>query len=324
MFRSIYLIAVACALVWSGTASAIVQDTSITATSTASSVPVQTITITQKPTATSKPVKTIKITVRRNETKTVRTKIDDQNGTFIDIIVTTGTGQSRTVTIPLSALLGGGPIDLGDGLTLRGGGPGIATPAPVPYTWSGFYVGGMGVGSFAHVDWTEFLASSGVRTNGNSASSGSGGGGVSIGYNSDSWYGAAFTAMFLNQAVNFDFPGGAFIGEKVKVILTLTAQASWYPTPQWRLYALGGPALVEKEFTINFITTAASSDQWLWGGTLGAGVEYRFDPRWSLFLQYQHIWVEDGDFNTPTSSPFFNYKFENNIDIIAGGVNFRF
>ena len=323
MFRPISLIAILCALVWSGTASAIVQDTTITATSNASSVPVQTITITQKPTATSKPVKTIKLVVHRNQTKTVTTKIDDQNGTFIDIIITTGTGQTRTVTVPLSTLVGGGPIDLGDGLTLRGGGSGVATPGPTPYTWTGFYIGGGGVGSFTHVDWNEYLGSSGARTNGNSASGSGGGGAVQVGYNSGSWWGGAISAMFLSNPANFTFANGASIGEKVKVILTATGQASWYPNQQWRLYALGGPALVEKEFNINF-TTSASSTQWLWGGTLGAGVEFRFDPRWSIFAQYQHIWVEDGNFNAPPNSPLFNYKFENNIDIIAGGVNFRF
>lgn len=324
MFRPIYLISILCALVWSGTASAIVQEGNITATSNASSVPVQTITITQKQTATSKPVKSIKLTIRRNESKTVKTKFDDDKGTVVDIIVTTGSGQ-RTVTVPLSTLLGGGPIDLGDGLTVQNTGTGIANPqtTPVPYTWTGFYVGGMGVVNFGHFDWSEFDALSGQQTNSNSKSGAGGGGGVVIGYNSGSWFGGAFTAMFLDQTLSYNFANGASIGEKIKTILTAAAQASWYPNPQFRLYALGGPALVEKEFNINF-TTSSSEDQWLWGGTLGAGAEYRINTTLSVFVQYQHIWVEDGHFNMPSASPFFNYKFENNIDIVAAGVNVHF
>jgi outer membrane immunogenic protein len=324
MYRPIYLCAALCALVWSGPASAIVQETNLTATSTATSVPVQTITITQKQTSTSKPVKSVKLTIRRNQTKTVRTTIDDDKGTVIDIVVVTGTGQERRVTIPLSTLLGGGPIDLGDGLTLQNNGPSTATPQmPMPYTWTGWYVGGMGVVNFGSFDWTEYDSLSGRQTNTNSKSGTGGGGGIAIGYNSDGWLGGAVTALFLNQSLDFNFPNNTSIGEKIKVILTATAQASWYPVPQFRLYALAGPALVEKEFFINF-STSSSENEWLWGGTLGAGVEYRITRTLSIFGQYQHIWVQDGHFDRPASSAFSNYTFQNDIDLVVAGVNVRF
>jgi hypothetical protein len=41
----------------------------------------------------------------------------------------------------------------------------------------------------------------------------------------------------------------------------------------------------------------------------------------SVFLQYQHTWWGAANFNTPTSSPFFNYAFKREDDTIRLGVN---
>ena len=41
----------------------------------------------------------------------------------------------------------------------------------------------------------------------------------------------------------------------------------------------------------------------------------------SVFLQYQHTWWGTANFNTPTSSPLFNYAFKREDDTIRLGVN---
>jgi hypothetical protein len=44
----------------------------------------------------------------------------------------------------------------------------------------------------------------------------------------------------------------------------------------------------------------------------------------SLFGQYQHTWWSNANFNTPASSPAFNYAFRREDDTIKLGVNFYF
>jgi hypothetical protein len=56
------------------------------------------------------------------------------------------------------------------------------------------------------------------------------------------------------------------------------------------------------------------------GGTPGVGGEYWLNRTWSIFAQYQHIWLEDGHFTMPAASPSFNYKFRNDLDIVTAGV----
>jgi hypothetical protein len=61
--------------------------------------------------------------------------------------------------------------------------------------------------------------------------------------------------------------------------------------------------------------------------TLGGGAEYQpsklriFGAPVSLFLQYQHSWWSDADFNKPASSPAFNYTFERDDDTLKLGLN---
>ena len=44
----------------------------------------------------------------------------------------------------------------------------------------------------------------------------------------------------------------------------------------------------------------------------------------SLFVEYQHTWWQDAQFNTPTSSPFFNYNFQRGDDTIKVGFSIYF
>jgi hypothetical protein len=43
----------------------------------------------------------------------------------------------------------------------------------------------------------------------------------------------------------------------------------------------------------------------------------------SVFAQYQHTWWNTANFNTPASSPAFNYAFKREDDTFKLGVNFH-
>jgi hypothetical protein len=59
----------------------------------------------------------------------------------------------------------------------------------------------------------------------------------------------------------------------------------------------------------------------------GLGGEYQpsswqlFGKPVSVFAQYQHTWWSTANFNTPTSSPGFNYAFKRDDDTIKLGFN---
>jgi hypothetical protein len=76
---------------------------------------------------------------------------------------------------------------------------------------------------------------------------------------------------------------------------------------------------------INFIPAFSSADARVAGATVGAG--FAWHPQsWqiaghavSLFGEYQHTWWQDANFNTPAASPFFNYTFARQDDVLKFG-----
>ena len=97
-------------------------------------------------------------------------------------------------------------------------------------------------------------------------------------------------------------------------------------SPGISVYGLAGAAWLNQDLNVNF-ATAASRNTTTPGFTLGLGGEYQptswrlFGNPVSVFLQYQHTWWSTANFNTPTSSPFFNYAFKREDDTFKLGVN---
>ncbi len=89
---------------------------------------------------------------------------------------------------------------------------------------------------------------------------------------------------------------------------------------------LAGAGWLNTELNVKF-ATAPSRTTTVPGFTLGGGGEYQpsalriFGEPMSVFLQYQHSWWQDADFNRPASSPNFNYTFKRDDDTIKFGLN---
>ena len=134
---------------------------------------------------------------------------------------------------------------------------------------------------------------------------------------------------YLNQTINHNFAGGQFLGTTTHWFVNAGVKAGFMTTSSFYLYGLAGAALLNHDLNVNF-ATAARSNVTTPGFTLGLGGEYH-PSSWqiaghpiSLFGQYQHTWWSDANFNTPTSSPAFNYAFRREDDTIKLGVNFYF
>lgn len=189
------------------------------------------------------------------------------------------------------------------------------------------YIGVSGVHSTAKLGITETLDATGEVTHSFSDSGTSGGVGLTVGFGPVplGTMGAFLTPFvqfdFLNQTLNHDFTGGALIGEKINTVITGGLQGGVSVAPGLRIYGLAGVAEVNKKFTINLGGPVTEDDQWLLGGTLGGGGSYRIPgTQFNVFAEYQHIWVDTAHIRMPVASPAFNYTFENNLDLVRGGV----
>jgi outer membrane immunogenic protein len=60
--------------------------------------------------------------------------------------------------------------------------------------------------------------------------------------------------------------------------------------------------------------------QGIWGGTVGAGVEFSFYPDWSAAVEYDHLFLKDSlvTFNTP-----YNANVNQSVDLVTVRINYR-
>jgi len=121
MLRWLRLAAVCGAvLVWSNEAFAVVQNTDVVVTKPAGETGTVTLTLTQKD-SNNQPVKksdTVRIApTEPRGRQTVR--IDRDKAKTVDITIKTDKGE-RTVSVDVTRLLGGEPVDLGEGFSAQG------------------------------------------------------------------------------------------------------------------------------------------------------------------------------------------------------------
>ena len=212
----------------------------------------------------------------------------------------------------------------------------IWQPCPPPQTASstGLYLGGELAKNSGRVRSTETLAATGVLTNQFIDSGDPIGVGIVGGYNFRPWNNSVVIGPFasfdyLNQTINRNFAGGQFLGTTTRWFINAGVKAGVDVAPGFLLYGLAGAAWLNHDLNVNF-AAAARSNVTTPGFTAGVGVEYA-PASWrvmgmpvSVFAQYQHTWWNTAKFNTPASSPAFNYAFRRGDDTFKLGVNFYF
>ena len=154
--------------------------------------------------------------------------------------------------------------------------------------------------------------------------------GVSIGYKFAPFANNIVVSPFvsfdyLNAAVNHTFPGGSFLGTTANVAGTAGLKIGpQFGEGVW-VYGIAGASVLNETLKVNFIPVSSSTDATVPGGTVGAGVAWQpsflkgFGLPVSLFAEYQHTWWQDAHFNTPAASPFFNYNFRREDDVVKFG-----
>jgi outer membrane immunogenic protein len=240
-----------------------------------------------------------------------------------------------------------------------------APPPPPPvWSWTGFYIGS-NFGWIGSMDNT--ITNTGTDTGGAGlgtalavgAIPGSIGashsnfiGGGQIGYNwqwTPNWV-VGLEADFAGIAspsttVVSAFPGAAAgaitaplqtgYARALDDLGTVRARVGYLATPSWLLYATGGLAYGETKLLTAFscgtcippANTTNLTDNWQTGWTVGAGVEWRFAPQWSMKAEY--LYVDLGSISStlnynygPSSSLTSTYSEHDNI--VRAGINYKF
>lgn len=204
-------------------------------------------------------------------------------------------------------------LALAAGVVLGLGATGIASAAdlpvkarpvaPIMYNWQGCYIGANAGGGWQRMDTTR-VSQDGVgfapANYGRENDSGFMGGaqaGCDFMAGKDLVFGIQGMFDFGNvngrHAVT-DFPTFSETNN-LRSIGTATGRIGYLWTPQFLGYVKGGMAFMQNRNQV-FQPSGALSESasfWLPGMTAGVGVEYMFTPNWSVFAEWNYMWIED-------------------------------
>lgn len=208
----------------------------------------------------------------------------------------------------------------------------VLVPCPPPQTAAstGLYLGGELAKNWGWVRSTERLAATDVVTNQFSDHADPVGGGLIVGYKFAPWANnivvSPFVSFdFLNAPVNHTFPGGSFLGTTANFMGTFGLKAGPQLDMGLWLYGIAGLSVLNETLNINFIPVSSAQSAWAAGATLGLGAAFQpgflqgFGHPVSLFVEYQHTWWQNANFNMPAASPFYNYTFARQDDMLKLG-----
>ncbi|WP_024519930.1 outer membrane beta-barrel protein [Bradyrhizobium sp. Tv2a-2] len=205
-----------------------------------------------------------------------------------------------------------------------------APPPPPPaavavYDWTGFYIGANGGFGLSHSSW-DF---GGVTPEGShDPSGGTLGGQIGYRWQSGQWVfgleGQGNWADISGSNTSLAFPAD-LNRTKTDAFGLLTGQVG-YAVNNLLLYVKGGAAVTSNTYQINSAgAQLASTDSTRWGGTVGAGVEVGFTPNWSLGVEYDHIFRQEGDVNfTAANGPVGSDRIRQDFDLLTARLNYKF
>ncbi|QPF91071.1 outer membrane protein [Bradyrhizobium commune] len=345
-FRTM-LLACFATLALSSAAHAVVNDTDVTAKKPDTEQSSTTITLTGK-TSTGEPTHhSYKLHLDKHHA-TARKHIPADNKTdvrkttaYFDVLVETIGKPPYTTQVPSEVVQNGGTITLPDGTTLQfqptgGSMVGGMTPiTPVPYTWSGFYIGMNGSGAFSNPMIRERITGTMTTTSRLNDSDVLGGIGVQGGYDFGGFglpgatFGPFASFNYLGQSVDHGFPGGSFIGTHYNWTADLGVKAGYWVTPRAQLYALGGVEFLNYDLESNFTGPVLRESHTATGALVGIGAEltrpdwHMGNGQWTAYGQATYSWFCGDTFRAPLFSPGFDYNVRSNQMRIAVGFNYR-
>jgi len=201
--------------------------------------------------------------------------------------------------------------------------------APV-YAWTGCYLG-------SNFGWAR--AETRFRFNGlddgrHSADGFAGGGQVGCDYQfASSWVigiqGMIDGTEFDRSHVSVLFPADTFPTDS-RWFATVTGRIGFLVGPAFLVYGKGGWGTIDQRFRVFGTTTNIllnSVDERLSGADAGAGFEWMFAPNWSVWVEWDHIFVKERNLFFPAlgiGALAFNENLRRDFDKVLFGINWRF
>jgi len=185
--------------------------------------------------------------------------------------------------------------------------PTYVPPAPPPITWTGCYIGANIGGAYGN-----FKLDSPFGEESDNHWAFAGGGQVGCDYQFSGGWVIGIRNMFDGTTNNEDSTlrlgplAGGTVNFKNTWFDTLTGRIGYAVQPAWLIYAQGGAAWGHVEADLTF--AGAQIGSWTktkTGWTAGGGVEWRFAPQWSAFLEgnYVDFGSDDTTVFTPVACP---------------------
>ena len=203
----------------------------------------------------------------------------------------------------------------------------IPPPVPIPYLWTGCYVGGNVGGAWSRIDLTDVSGVNFSATNSGFA----GGGQIGCDYQWGAWvvgFRDMLDATSLSSSTTFStIPFTGTVDSRTRWFDTLTARGGYLVTPQVLLYAQGGAAWTNTDITFNSAGSQVgelSNNRTGW--TLGAGVEWMFAPHWSVFAEYNFMGfgTQSATFTGCGGTCVVNANAKADVQDVLAGVNYKF
>jgi len=214
-----------------------------------------------------------------------------------------------------------------------------AAPAAAPvFSWNGCYVGGNIGGAWSGKSFTD--ESGEFQTIGESdghatAKGFVGGGQIGCDYQISSNWVVGFQGMWDAAGINGSDPipnqaAPNYFKIKIDSFGTATGRIGYLLNPASLLYLNAGIGWVNDQYhtQCNFgycVSHAESASGTRTGFDLGGGWEYKFDPKWSLFVAYDHIFLgnKSTTFHIDDGTT-YEIRIRQDFDKILVGLNYRF
>lgn len=204
----------------------------------------------------------------------------------------------------------------------------VAAPPPT-WNWTGCYVGGNVGGSWTNTSFYDPIL---LVNDGNANGSGVvGGGQVGCDYQVGIFV-FGVQGLFDGLSINGSGqqPSGLITNSSsIPWLATLTGRIGFSLMPTTLIYAKGGGAWVQDNITGTLTATGApfaTSSFTASGWTVGGGLEYRFMPRWSVFVEYDYMGfgTKTANFAPAAGGAIFPINVTQNVQMAIVGLNFRF
>jgi outer membrane immunogenic protein len=212
-----------------------------------------------------------------------------------------------------------------------------APAAPVPFSWTGCYVGG-------HIGGA--ISDDKIRSSGDFNSAGFvGGGQIGCDYQFAGWVvgaegRAAWSSLSSNTAGRVTFPAaGVTVPTQFTVsndfLASATARVGYSFANRWLFFVRGGAAWTREKADNAFTMPAGTSPlapvavdpsgtMTRTGWTAGTGIEWAFSPHWSASLEYSYYDFGDNAFTLTGPISGVTGSLKDRIHTVTTGVNYHF